>query len=56
MNPFIDSMPERISPQDYFESEATEEIPYIIPMPVWIILGMAVLGLIIIAVYSISKN
>jgi hypothetical protein len=49
-------MPERISPQDYFKSESLEEIPYIIPMPIWILLGISIIALAAIAFYAISKN
>ena len=49
-------MVERISPEEYFsEPQKLEEIPYIIPMPVWILLGLAIIGTIAVALYAISK-
>ena len=49
-------MVERIYPEDYFNKpEKLEEIPYIIPLPVWILLGIAIIGAIAVALYAISK-
>lgn len=48
-------MVERIYPEDYFKPEKLEEIPYIIPLPVWILLGIAIVGTIAVALYAISK-
>jgi len=49
-------MPERISPDRYFANSSLEETPYVIPMPVWILLGIAIIGLIVISVYAIHKT
>lgn len=49
-------MVERIYPEDYFnKAKKLEEIPYIIPLPVWILLGIAIVGTIAVALYAISK-
>jgi len=49
-------MVERVYPEEYFnEPQKLEEIPYIIPLPVWILLGLAIIGTIAVALYAISK-
>lgn len=48
-------MVERVYPEDYFEEKKLETVPYIIPLPVWILLGLAIVGTIAVALYAISK-
>lgn len=49
-------MVKRVYPEEYFnEPQKLEEIPYIIPLPVWILLGIAIVGTIAVALYAISK-
>jgi hypothetical protein len=47
-------MVERAYPENYLQQNL-QETPYVIPMAVWILLGLAIVSMLIVSIYAISK-